>query len=66
MSASVLDATIKDKSLSGVELTFQKDGESLSKAFTDSKGSVNIPTPFGKDDSSVSMILKKRVMQVWQ
>ncbi|WP_181450906.1 tetratricopeptide repeat protein [Helicobacter valdiviensis] len=59
ISVSVLDATIKNKSLSGVELTFQKDGESSSKAFTDSKGSVSIPTPFGKDDSSVTMILKK-------
>lgn len=59
INVNVLDATIKDKSLSGVELIFQKDGESSSKVITDSNGNAKIPTPFGKDDSSVMMILKK-------
>ncbi|CAM2946051.1 tetratricopeptide repeat protein [Helicobacter burdigaliensis] len=57
INISVLDATIKDKALSGVELTFQKEGKDLNKAFTDNNGNAKIPMSFSKDD--VMMILKK-------
>lgn len=59
VSINVLDATIKGKALDNVEVTFQKEGQSSIKTKTDSKGIATLPTPFGKDDSSVMMILKK-------
>lgn len=58
-SVSVLDATIKNKVLSNVEVTFQKDGQSSIKTKTDSKGVATLPTPFGDDSANVIMILKK-------
>lgn len=56
---SILDATIKDKSISGVEVIFQKEGESSIKVKSDSNGKVTLNKPFGLDDNSVMMILKK-------
>lgn len=58
-SVSVLDATIKDKAIGGVEVTFQKEGQSSIKTKTDSKGVATLPTPFGDDSANVIMILKK-------
>lgn len=56
---SILDATIKDKSIENVEVIFQKNGESSIKANSDSSGKVSISTPFNDDSSNVVMILKK-------
>lgn len=56
---TILDATVKNKVVSGVELTFQKDGASSVKATTDSTGKVNISNPLGVDDASVTMIARK-------
>lgn len=58
-SVSVLDATIKDRAIGGVEVTFQKEGQSSIKTKTDSKGVATLPTPFGDDSANVVMILKK-------
>ncbi|MBR2111472.1 MAG: hypothetical protein IJ950_00700 [Helicobacter sp.] len=58
-SVSVLDATIKGKTLSDVEVTFQKSGESSIKTKTNSSGIATLPTPFGNDSADVMMILKK-------
>lgn len=59
LKINVLDATIKNKSLEGVEVIFQKQGESSIKAITNANGEISIPQPFGKDDADITMILKK-------
>lgn len=59
LKINVLDATVKDKNLSGVEVIFQKQGESSIKAITNENGEISIPQPFGKDNADITMILKK-------
>jgi uncharacterized protein YfaP (DUF2135 family) len=55
----VLSATVKDKVIDGAEVIFQKNGETSLTAITDMKGKVSIPTPFGTDDASVTILIKK-------
>src|SRR5438105_1549492 len=55
----VLSATVKDKVIDGAEVIFQKNGETSLTAITDMKGKISIPTPFGTDDASVTILIKK-------
>lgn len=59
MKLQILDATVKNKKVPNAEVIFQKNGETSVKATTNSEGYVNIPMPFGKDDSTVTIIVKK-------
>ena len=56
----ILDATVKDKVISGAEIILQKNGETSLTAKTDAHGDVVFANPFkGVDDNSVSLIAKK-------
>lgn len=56
----ILSATVKDKTIPGAQVIFQKNGETSVTATTDDQGKINIGSPFGGvDDASVTMIIKK-------
>ncbi|GAA0190548.1 tetratricopeptide repeat protein [Fulvivirga kasyanovii] len=56
----VLSATVKDQTIQGATIIFQKNGETSVTATTDSQGRISIPSPFGGvDDPSVTIIIKK-------
>jgi hypothetical protein len=57
----VLDATVKDKVVSGAEVILQKDGQTSVTAQTGPDGKVSFSGPFGGvDDGSVLLIAKKQ------
>ncbi|MDR2870810.1 MAG: tetratricopeptide repeat protein [Deferribacteraceae bacterium] len=55
----ILDATVKDKTVPNAEVVFQKQGQSSVSAKTGTDGKLSIAAPFGADDSSVLMIIRK-------
>ncbi|WP_028979120.1 tetratricopeptide repeat protein [Sporocytophaga myxococcoides] len=56
----VLSAVVKDKTIEGATIIFQKNGEASVTAVTDPSGKISIPSPFGGvDDASVTLIIKK-------
>jgi tetratricopeptide (TPR) repeat protein len=54
----VLSAIVKDKTISGAEVIFQKNGQQSTPKITNSQGLVNIPADYA-DDSNVIIIIKK-------
>ncbi len=60
LKLQILDATIKNKSVANAEVIFQKNGATSITATTDAQGKLSVPTPFGVDDSSVTLIVKKQ------
>lgn len=59
MKIQILDATVKNKKVPNAEIIFQKNGETSIKAVTNAEGKINIPMPFGKDDTTITLIVKK-------
>ena len=58
-SLQILSATIKDKVIEGAQVMFQKTGDSSVSAITDTSGKISVPRPFGADDPSTTLIVKK-------
>ncbi len=58
-SIQVLSATTKDKVVDGAEVIFQKEGKASQSGTTDAAGKASVANPFGVDDTSVSLIIKK-------
>lgn len=54
----ILSAVIKDKTIDGAEVIFQKVGQASVKSVTNNQGKIAFIAPFA-DDSNVTMIVKK-------
>jgi uncharacterized protein YfaP (DUF2135 family) len=58
-SIKILDATVKDKAVSGAEVVYQKTGKTSVKVQTDAGGMSAATLPFGKDDENVTLIISR-------
>lgn len=58
VTVNVLDATIKDKRISGAEVVLQKNGEQSIVGNTDAQGNVTLNSPFSATGDSL-LIIKK-------
>lgn len=54
----ILSAVIKDKTIDGAEVIFQKVGQTSVRSVTNNQGRITFNAPFA-DDSNVTMIVKK-------
>jgi len=59
VNVQVLSATIRNKTIPGAQVLLQKQGQTTLTATTGADGSVSLPSTFGADDSSVTLIVKK-------
>lgn len=59
LSLQVVSATVRDKTVPGAEIIFQKIGQNSVSARSDGNGRISVNAPFGgADDRSVTMIAK--------
>jgi hypothetical protein len=58
-SIKILDATVKDKVISGAEVVYQKTGKTSVRAQTGADGMSAATLPFGKDDENVTLIINR-------
>jgi tetratricopeptide (TPR) repeat protein len=58
-SIKILDATVKNKAISGAEVVYQKTGKTSVRAQTDADVMSAATLPFGKDDENVTLMINR-------